>query len=116
LKSQGRFEEGLAAIQKAHGIAPESARITAEVGLHLHAAHRYDDEMPMLLRAVRQDGRSAEAWMHLGLGYARRSRYDDAVTALEHAASIASGDENIRYWLDWSRARRQAPVSAGVSS
>lgn len=103
LKSAGRFEEGLAAIRKAHAVAPESARITAEVGLHLHATRRYDDEMVMLLRAVNQDGRSADAWMHLGLGYARRSRFDDAVSALERAMAIASVNDEIRYWLDWAR-------------
>lgn len=106
LKSQGRFEEGLAAIQKAHAIAPESARITAEVGLHLHAARRYEDEMTMLLAAVKQDGRSADAWMHLGLGYARRANFADAIAAMERAAAIATADDRIRYWLEWARAQR----------
>jgi DNA-binding winged helix-turn-helix (wHTH) protein len=106
LKSQGRVEESLAAIRKAHAIAPESARITAEVGLHLHAARRYDDEMTMLTAAVRQDGGSAAAWLHLGLGYARRSQFDDAVRALERAVQISRSDDRIRYWLDWARAQR----------
>jgi DNA-binding winged helix-turn-helix (wHTH) protein len=106
LKSQGRFEEGLAAIQKAHAIAPESARITAEVGLHLHATQRYADEMTMLEAAVAQDGRSPDAWLHLGLGYARRMNFADAVAALERAREIARADDRIRYWLDWARAQR----------
>ena len=106
LKEQGKFEEGLAAIQKAHAIAPESARITAEVGLHLHATHRYADEMTMLQAAVAQDGRSPDAWLHLGLGYARRSNFADAVAALERAREIAHADDRIRYWLDWARAQR----------
>ena len=110
LKSQGRFEEGLAAIRKAHAIAPEVARFTAEVGLHLHAARRYDDEMSMLLAAVRQDARSAEAWMHLGLGYARRSRFESAVPALERAVRLSRG-ATARHWLDWARAQ-QAAASA----
>jgi len=107
LKSQGRFEEGLVAIRKAHAIAPESARFTAEVGLHLHATHRYDDEMAMLFQAVRQDGRSADAWLHLGLGYARRARFDEAVDALERARQISNG-ERAQYWLQWARAQRRA--------
>lgn len=76
LKSQGRFQEGLAAIQRAHAIAPESARFTAELGLHLHAARKYDEEWAMLQQAVRQDAGSADAWLHLGLGHLRRSNID----------------------------------------
>ncbi len=105
LKSQGRFEEGLLAIRKAHAIAPEWARFTAEVGLHLHAARRYDDEMAMLLQAVRQDGRSPDAWLQLGLGYARRSKFDEAVAALERASQISNG-QRAQYWLQWARAER----------
>jgi DNA-binding winged helix-turn-helix (wHTH) protein len=114
LKAQGRYEDGLIAIQKAHAIAPESARITAEVGLHLHAARRYDEEMVMLRAAVSQDGRSPDAWLHLGLGYARRSNFDDAVTALERAVTIAGDDARVRYWLEWARTQR--PREAAVNS
>lgn len=100
LKSQGRVEEGLAAIQKAHAVAPEIARFTAELGLHLHAARRYDEEMRMLLLAVAQDAGSADAWLHLGLGYARRSNFADAIPALERANRL-SGEH--AYWLNWAR-------------
>jgi DNA-binding winged helix-turn-helix (wHTH) protein len=115
LKSQGRFEEGLRAIQKAHAIAPESARFTAEVGLHLHATHHYDEEMAMLLQAVRQDVRSPDAWMHLGLGYARRSRFDQAVAALERAQEV-SGGERARYWLTWAQKQQRAAAPPLVTT
>lgn len=103
LKSQGRFEEGLAAIEQAHAIAPESARFTAEVGLHLHATRRYVEEMEMLQRAVRQDAGSADAWLQLGLGYARRSDFDQAIPALERAQHLSSEHS---YWLNWARNQR----------
>jgi DNA-binding winged helix-turn-helix (wHTH) protein len=105
LKSQGRFEEGLAAIEKAHAIAPESARFTAELGLHLHATHRYEEEMTMLLQAVRQDRNSADAWLHLGLGYARRSDFEAAIPALERANRLSPEHA---YWLNWARAQKPA--------
>jgi DNA-binding winged helix-turn-helix (wHTH) protein len=116
LKSQGRFEEGLRAIQRAHAIAPESARITAEVGLHLHAARRYDEEMAMLWSAVNQDRASADAWLHLGLGHARRSNFDEAVAALEQAATVARDDGRVRYWLEWARteSRRTRQLSSSA--
>jgi DNA-binding winged helix-turn-helix (wHTH) protein len=106
LKSQGRFAEGLAAIERAHALAPESARFTAELGLHLHAVHRYDEEMQMLQRAVRQDGASADAWLHLGLGYARRSNFDEAIPALERAGHLARSPERSTYWLTWARQQK----------
>lgn len=106
LKAQGRFEEGLAVIQRAHALAPDSARITAEVGMHLHAAKRYDEELPMLLRAVAQDQRDPDAWMHLGLGYARRQDFDAAIPALRRAAALAPTGSRAQYWLDWAMEER----------
>lgn len=119
LKAEGRFEEGLTVIQRAHALAPESARITAEVGLHLHANKRYDDEMPMLLAAVAQDRHSVDAWLHLGLGYARRDQFDAAIPALERAAALAPERDRMNYWLTWAREqhRRQVvPPSAGAGA
>lgn len=118
LKSEGRFEEALKVIQRAHALAPESARITAEVGLHLHANKRYDDEMPMLLAAVTQDGRSVDAWLHLGLGYARRDQFAAAIPALERAAALAPGHDRAIYWLQWARERGRlaAPRVTGTNA
>jgi DNA-binding winged helix-turn-helix (wHTH) protein len=103
LKQAGRFEEGLSVIRKAHALAPEVARYTAEVGLHLHANRRYDEEMQMLDQAVAQDPASAPAWFHLGLGLARRARMADAVAALERAAVADPADAGVRWWLTWAR-------------
>jgi DNA-binding winged helix-turn-helix (wHTH) protein len=108
LKSQGRFAEGLAVIQRAHALAPESARITAEVGFHLHAAGQFQAEFPMLYRAVQMDSRSPDAWLHLGLAHARREDFRQAVDALERARALASEDERVRHWLDWARERQRA--------
>jgi DNA-binding winged helix-turn-helix (wHTH) protein len=111
LKSQGRFEEGLATIRRAHAIAPEFARFTAEVGLHLHAIRDYEAELPMLLSAVDQDRGSVDAWLHLGLGYARRANFDRAVPALERAAAVSRGSERVNYWLAWARQQRSSQGS-----
>jgi DNA-binding winged helix-turn-helix (wHTH) protein len=108
LKSQGRFDDGLAAIQQAFALAPESAKIAAEVGFHLHAARRYDQEFAMFHRAIALDERSADAWLHLGLGYARRSDFTAAVPALERAALLAGNAAPYRFWSDW--AKTQGPA------
>jgi DNA-binding winged helix-turn-helix (wHTH) protein len=103
LKSQGRFEEALAVIRRAQALAPESAKFTAEVGFYLHAAGRYDDEFPMLYRAIQMDARSPDAWFHLGLAHARRQDFQKAVESLERAGAIATDDARVRGWLHWAR-------------
>ena len=107
LKQQGHFEEAVAVIQRAHALAPESARITAEVGFYLHAAGRYEDEFPMLRRAIEQDARSPDAWLHLGLAYARRSKFVPAVRALEEAHALAADDPRVGQWLAWAREQQR---------
>lgn len=103
LKSEGRFAEALTVMRQAHALAPQSARLTAEVGLFLHAAGQYDAEMPMLRRAVTLDARSVDAWLHLGLGHARRSDFAEAISALERARILAPGDRRVVHWLAWAR-------------
>jgi DNA-binding winged helix-turn-helix (wHTH) protein len=108
LKSEGRVQDALAVIRQAHALAPSSARITAELGLYLHAAGRYDDEMPTLKTAVAQDDHSVDAWLHLGLGYARRSDFVDAISALERAHALAPDDARVTRWLTWARLQTRA--------
>jgi DNA-binding winged helix-turn-helix (wHTH) protein len=115
LKTDGRVEEALAVIRQAHALAPESARITAEVGFLLHAARQYDAEMPMLRRAVAQDARSVDAWLHLGLGHARRADFAEALEALQRAEALAPENASVARWLAWARAqaRSQGVEEAG---
>ena len=108
LKSEGRAGDALAVIRQAHALAPTSARITAEVGFYLHAAGLYEGELPMLKAAVAQDARSVDAWLHLGLGYARRSDFADAIDALEHAHTLAPADGRVARWLEWARVQKRA--------
>lgn len=107
LKSAGRFEEGLAVIRRARTLAPEAARFTAELGLHLHANRQYEEEMRMLRLAVAQDPQSVEVWFHLGLGLARRDQMPEAVVALERAAAIDPEDAGAQWWLTWARDQRR---------
>jgi tetratricopeptide (TPR) repeat protein len=108
LKSEGRYRDAADVIRQAHALAPGSARITAEVGFFLHAAGDYDREMPMLRLAVTQDPRSVDAWLHLGLGYARRERFADAIAALERASALAPADARVGRWLAWARLQTQS--------
>ena len=110
LKSQGRFDDGLAAIRQAYALAPESARITAEVGFHLHAARQFDREFAMFHRAIAIDDRSPDAWLHLGLGYARRSDFASAIPALARAAALADDADPYRRWLDWALSTSRTAV------
>lgn len=106
LKSQGRFAEGLETIRRAQALAPESAKIAAEVGFHLHAAGQYDDEFPMLYKAVELDATSPDAWLHLGLAHARRGELTKAVAELERASALTTTDTRPAHWLAWIRAQK----------
>lgn len=103
LKSQGKTGEALDVIRRAHTLVPTSAKITAEVGFYSHAAGRYDDEFPLLHRATQLDASSPDVWWHLGLAYARRQDFSNAVAALERARGLARSDARIDWWLTWAR-------------
>jgi tetratricopeptide (TPR) repeat protein len=103
LKSEGRVSDALEVIRRASALAPDSARITAEVGFYLHAAGHYDEEFPMLRRALALDDRSVDAWLHLGLAQARRENFDDAVQSLERARRLQADHPAVARWLAWAR-------------
>lgn len=106
LKSQGDTSAALAVIRRAHTLVPTSAKITAEVGFYSHAAGRYEEEFPLLHRATQLDASSPDVWWHLGLAYARRQDFANAVSSLERARSLAGADSRIDWWLTWARQQK----------
>lgn len=116
LKSVGRVQDALAAIERAHALAPDAAGITAQVGFYAHAAGRYEAEFPMLTKAIRQDPSSSEAWLHLGLAYARRGQFDEAIGALERAGSVSAPDHRVAEWLRWAETHRRDAVASRSTS
>lgn len=111
LKTRGEMAEALAVIRRAHALVPTSAKITAEVGFYSHAAGRYDDEFPMLRRAAELDASSPDVWWHMGLAYARRQDFTNAVLSLERASRLPGSDNRIAWWLTWARQQRSATAS-----
>ena len=115
LKSRGERAEALKVIRQAHALVPESARITALLGFYLHAAGQYDEEFPMLYRAVEMDPSSRDVWFHMGLAYARRNDFARAVESLERAKQLGGADRTVDDWLTWARDQRlrfQVPSKA----
>jgi DNA-binding winged helix-turn-helix (wHTH) protein/Tfp pilus assembly protein PilF len=100
LKDVGRPAKSLEIIEAALARTPSSAVLRAHRGLYLHAVRRYEEEMPALLDAVAVDPRSAEAFFHLGLGYARRQQYAPSVAALKRAVVLSNGLPRFRMWLE----------------
>jgi DNA-binding winged helix-turn-helix (wHTH) protein len=110
LKSRGERVEALRVIRQAQALAPESAKITAEVGFYLHAAGRYDEEFPMLGHAAELDPSSPDVWLHIGLAYARRSDFDRAIESLQRARRLSGGtDSRAAHWLTWAEEQRSHP-------
>jgi DNA-binding winged helix-turn-helix (wHTH) protein/tetratricopeptide (TPR) repeat protein len=98
LNAQGRHADALDVVDEGIAEAPDAAVLHAWRGLLLHALHRYDEELAALTRATTIDAQSAEAWFHLGLGYARRGDYARALPLMQRAAHL-SGEGG--YYVSW---------------
>ena len=86
----------------------------AEVGFYLHAAGQFEAEFPAIERAIALDPESSDAWLHLGLAYARRDDFPRAIESLERAHRLSHGDADVDRWLTWARHQLQ-PASGAVS-
>lgn len=113
LKSRGEMTRALEVIRQAQALVPDSAKITAEVGFYLHAAGYYDAEFPALRRAVELDGSSPDAWFHMGLAYARREDFANAIASLERAGRFGAESQKVQYWIAWARDQRSRGASVG---
>lgn len=76
-----------------------------------------DIEIGFMEGVVRRDPRCAEAWRALSEDYARRSRHDDVLKAVETLARIEPDDPAILYNLacSYSVAKQIEPSLAAIS-
>ena len=85
LAAVGRGDDSVAEITRARELDPLSIIINADAGKMLYFARRYDEAIAQLRQTLEMDGNFAVARVHLGLAYAGKGHYREAVAVLEAA-------------------------------
>jgi serine/threonine protein kinase/tetratricopeptide (TPR) repeat protein len=83
LMAMGRFDDGLAEINRAQDIDPLSARIVGAFAFHYLAAHRYDDSVAQFKKAIDLDPHLPWFRAELGWAYARKGMFEQAIAEYE---------------------------------
>jgi adenylate cyclase len=90
LDSMGRFEESLAAHQRAKSLDPLSPIIDAGLGLRLYIARQYDSAIEHYRKTLETDPNFAPAQMRLGSAYVQKRMFEEAVAAFQKAVGVAA--------------------------
>ena len=99
LLSQGRADEAVEAIRRAHALADPSAEERFRLGALLASLERYEEAAIELQRLVAEVPASASARYNLGGVYRRLGRLGAAEEQLREAAAIDPGDPDTRVEL-----------------
>jgi serine/threonine protein kinase/Tfp pilus assembly protein PilF len=88
LRGQGKFEEALSEIRRAQELDPLSLIINTNVGEVLYYMRRDDLAIEQFKKALELDPNFSLAHMDLGVLYARQSKYDEAISAMQRVRQI----------------------------
>lgn len=83
LAYQGRFEEALAAVERARKLDPLSLIIAVDRGAILYYARQYDRAVQQLSSLIDLEHSSPRAWAILAVSHAERGRFQEALQAVE---------------------------------
>ncbi len=85
----GKFEQGLAAMERARRINPQSTGVYSAIsGRILFLMRRYEEALPYLELAVERNPAFDRTHLHLAALYAQLGRLDDAAWSVEEALAI----------------------------
>jgi serine/threonine-protein kinase len=105
LITMGRFDEGLAESRLAQELDPLSPRMAGGLAYHYLAAHRNDDAIAQYKKAIELD--PTVTWLHseLGLAYANKGMYPQAIAEHEEmgrqAYEVSAGNQDVASALGW---------------
>ncbi len=91
LDSMGRFDESLAAHQRAQSLDPLSPIIGAGLGYRLYWARQYDSAIEHYLKTLEMDPNFAPARQRLGWAYVQKGMFEEAVAAFQKAMGVRVG-------------------------
>jgi serine/threonine-protein kinase len=87
----GRRDESVAEARRAEELDPLVPIRAQNVAVVLYHARRFDEAIAQAQRVVEMDSTFFFAYVRLGLGYAGKGMYQEAVTAFEKSVSLAPG-------------------------
>jgi len=89
LTQVGKFEEAIAALERAKGIDPISVPILAHLGRVYYFLRDYNEAARQLRRVIQLDDSYAPARYFLGLTLVQQGHYEQAVRELQHGNGIS---------------------------
>jgi TolB-like protein/DNA-binding winged helix-turn-helix (wHTH) protein/Tfp pilus assembly protein PilF len=104
LSKLGRHEEAIAEARQARDLDPLVPFATVTLGQALYTARRYDEALPVLTDALKQDPRSYTASQTLALLYAKKGMYAESIAVLERVPHDSARAVPIRGLLGYDYA------------
>ena len=89
LATAGRFEESLAALERAEHLDPLSLPINTDLGQTLYFARRYEECEKHLRKTLEMDSHFIRAHIILGAALEQLGKYEDAISSLTQAVTLS---------------------------
>jgi tetratricopeptide (TPR) repeat protein len=115
LAELGRLQEAKAEIQQARDLDPLSLTINSAQGWILYLNRNHDAAIAQYERTLKIGAHFVPALQSMGLAYAQKGRYPEALAAIEKAREKSPGDVELLAFLGVVRAKAgQAPEARAV--
>lgn len=95
LALMGRFDEGIAEIQRAQEIDPLSLIINTDLGASFSRARQYDQAIEQLRKTLEMDPNFERAYAFLAYAYAQKGMCQEAVAAAQKRRQLNPGADSL---------------------
>ena len=89
------YKKAAKLLERAHEVLPDDPNICVWLGDNWYFQKKWKTAQQWYREALRLDEKSFQAWRGLGFALAQAKKWDDAVAALEKAASIDGEDKDL---------------------
>jgi TolB-like protein/class 3 adenylate cyclase/Tfp pilus assembly protein PilF len=84
----GRFEQSTAELERAQQLDPLSAWITWDLGWPFYLTRQYERDLEQIFKAIEIDPNFSPAYVGLGMVYAAKGEFADAITQLQKGRAL----------------------------
>jgi Flp pilus assembly protein TadD len=107
LSSEGKYEEALVYLKRAHDLNPEQVKVLYDIGIVLHNLERYNEAAHWFRLAIRRDPMLADAHLYLGAGMMQQRRFTAAYQNFSRAAEIRPDNPDAHFNMGVAMAAQQ---------